>query len=83
MSFVYAWGNNPRRAELKGRLCTIVCVGRMQSCLLDFGAGELVVSSLRALRSEGEVVVARSGGIFISGQLALPGDIEIREAPLL
>ena len=55
--FVYVWGNNPRRAELKGRRCTIVTHGfRMYSVLVEFEGGERVVTSRRALRkAEAEV----------------------------
>lgn len=49
--FEYAWGNNARRAELKGRTCTIVAHGsRMYSVLVEFEDGERVVTSRRALR---------------------------------
>jgi hypothetical protein len=45
----YRWGNNPRRAQLKGRPCVIVCKGAKGSVLLRFvDNGELVVSSWRA-----------------------------------
>lgn len=47
---IYVWGNNPRRAELKGRRCRIVCVGTRQSALFEFENGERVVSSIRAAR---------------------------------
>lgn len=45
----YRWGNNPRRAELKGRECYVVAQGAMGSVLYRFiDTGELVVSSWRA-----------------------------------
>ena len=47
----YAWGNNPRRAELKGRRCHIVAKGRMGTVLLEFDNGERVTSSYRAVRT--------------------------------
>ena len=47
---VYRWGNNPRRAELKGRECVIVTKGRMGSVLVIFlDTGERVVTSWRAV----------------------------------
>ena len=50
---VFAWGNNPRRAELKGRRCVIVARGAMGSVLVEFlDTGEKVVTSRRALRRE-------------------------------
>lgn len=48
--YVYAWGNNARRAELKGRRCRIVARGRMRTVLVEFEDGERVTTSLRALR---------------------------------
>jgi len=49
---VYAWGNNPRRAELKGRACKVIVNGqRMNSCLVEFESGERVVVSRRSLRA--------------------------------
>jgi len=47
---VYLWGNNERRAELKGRYCVVEASGRMQSVLVRFlDNGERVVTSRRAL----------------------------------
>ena len=51
MAFIYSWGNNPRRAQLKGRLCLVLAIGRMKNVLLLFpDTGEKVVSDIRALR---------------------------------
>lgn len=48
----YAWGNNPRRAELKGRLCRVDARGRMNTVLVRFlDTGERVTTSRRALRA--------------------------------
>ena len=50
---VYAWGNNPRRAELKGRRCVVEARGRMGTVLVRFlDTGERVTTSYRALRME-------------------------------
>ena len=50
---VYAWGNNPRRAELKGRRCVVEARGRMGTVLVRFlDTGERVTTSYRALRTE-------------------------------
>ena len=46
----YAWGNNPVRARLKGRLCRIVARGTMGSVLVEFLDGERQIVSWRALR---------------------------------
>jgi hypothetical protein len=49
--FTFAWGNNPRRAELEGRRCRIVARGRMGTVLVRFeDSGEHVTCSFRALR---------------------------------
>lgn len=48
----YAWGNNSRRAELKGRECVIEARGRMRTVLVRFlDNGERVTTSVRALRT--------------------------------
>jgi hypothetical protein len=51
--YSFAWGNNPRRAELRGRSCVILVRGAMGSVLVRFvDTGEQVVTSGRALRRE-------------------------------
>lgn len=51
MIYVYAWGNNARRAELKGRHCELIASGRMSTVLVRFvDTGERVTTSRRALR---------------------------------
>lgn len=50
MIYVYRWGNNSRRAELKGRECVIEATGRMNTVLIRFlDTGERVTTSRRAL----------------------------------
>lgn len=47
----YAWGNNKRRAQLKGRHCVIVAAGTMNTVCVEFlDTGERVGTSRRALR---------------------------------
>jgi hypothetical protein len=47
---IFRWGNNARRAELKGRECEVVARGAMGSVLVRFlDDGELVVTSWRAI----------------------------------
>lgn len=47
----YAWGNNARRATLKGRRCVVEVRGTRRSSLVRFlDTGERVVTSARALR---------------------------------
>ena len=63
--YIYAWGNNPRRAELWGRRCVIEATGRMGTCLVRFlDTGELVTTSRRALRREfpTESAISRENG---------------------
>ena len=49
--YTYAWGNNAKRATMKGRKCVLLAVGNLGSCwirFLDNGQEEIV--SRRALR---------------------------------
>lgn len=49
--YVYAWGNNSRRADLKGRECVIEATGALGTALVRFmDTGERVTTSRRALR---------------------------------
>jgi hypothetical protein len=48
--FIFAWGNNSRRAELKGRKCRVLARGTMGTVLIKFANGEKVTTSYRALR---------------------------------
>ena len=47
---VYAWGNNSKRAMLKGRRCRLIARGSMNSILIEFENGERVVTSRYAVR---------------------------------
>lgn len=48
---IYRWGNNARRAELKGRACEILATGRKNSILVRFlDTGEKVVTSRYAVK---------------------------------
>ena len=51
MSHVYVWGNNAKRATLKGRRCRIVARGRMNSILVEFENGQREVTSRWAVRA--------------------------------
>jgi hypothetical protein len=46
----YTWGNNPKRATLKGRACRILLKGRMRSVMVEFENGQREIVSIRALR---------------------------------
>jgi hypothetical protein len=51
-TYIYAWGNNPKRATLKGRRCRVVIRGSFGSCLVEFlDKGQREVVSRRALRA--------------------------------
>lgn len=50
-AYVYVWGNNPRRAELKGRECIVLASGTMNSILVRFlDTGEQVLTSRNGIR---------------------------------
>jgi hypothetical protein len=49
---VYRWGNNTRRAELKGRLCRVLATGRKNTILVEFENGERVTTSRFAIREK-------------------------------
>ena len=52
-SYTFVWGNNPRRAALKGRRCRVLARGRMGTVLVEFlDTGERVTTSHRAIRLE-------------------------------
>ena len=49
--YVYRWGNNPVRAKMKGRICKVICRGKMNSCTIEFiDSGERCITSRNALR---------------------------------
>lgn len=53
--YIYTWGNNPKRAEMKGRVCRILTRSSMNSCLVQFEGGDKEIVSRNALRKwEGE-----------------------------
>lgn len=50
MTHVYRWGNNPKRATMKGRACRVIARGKMNSVLIEFGGGQREVVSRYAIR---------------------------------
>ena len=50
MKYVYGWGNNSKRKLLKGRVCTVLYRGKMNSCLVEFENGQRECISRNALR---------------------------------
>ena len=51
IKYKYCWGNNPKRAAMKGRMCRIIATGKMGSALIEFDNGQREISSRRALRA--------------------------------
>lgn len=55
VTHIFAWGNNPKRATLKGRACRVLVKARtMGSVLVEFDDGQREVVSRRALRRMGD-----------------------------
>lgn len=49
--YTFAWGNNSRRSQLKGRECVVEARGSMRTVLVRFlDTGERITTSWRALR---------------------------------
>jgi hypothetical protein len=48
--YIYTWGNNPKRATLKGRRCKVTARGGLNSCVVEFENGQSEVISRNALR---------------------------------
>jgi len=49
--YIYAWGNNPKRATMKGRACHLLKCLKMDSAFIRFlDNGQEEVTSRRALR---------------------------------
>jgi hypothetical protein len=47
---IYVWGNNPKRATLKGRRCRVIARGAKNSCLIEFEDGRREIVSRYAVR---------------------------------
>ena len=47
---VYTWGNNSKRATMKGRRCRPISFGKMNSALVEFENGQKEIVSRRAYR---------------------------------
>jgi hypothetical protein len=52
LTHTFTWGNNPKRATLKGRPCRILERGAMRSVMVEFENGQREIVSHRALRKE-------------------------------
>lgn len=53
---IYAWGNNPKRATLKGRKCCIVASGKMNSIMIEFENGQREIVSRRSVRKNESIL---------------------------
>jgi len=51
-SYVYRWGNNPKRATLKGRRCRVLARLAKNFALVEFETGQREVVSRNALWRE-------------------------------
>lgn len=48
---IYVWGNNAKRATMKGRACRVLARGRMNSVLIEFtDTGQQEIVSRYAVR---------------------------------
>jgi len=50
MKYRYNWGNNSKRATMKGKICEVIYRGKMNSCLIEFEDGKRECVSRNALR---------------------------------
>lgn len=50
MTHIFGWGNNPKRATMKGRPCRVIARGTMRSVLIEFADGQREIVSYRSLR---------------------------------
>lgn len=49
--YIYCWGNNEKRATMKGRECIVIARGKMNSCLIEFtDNGQREVTSRNSVR---------------------------------
>ena len=49
-TYIYTWGNNTKRTELKGRQCKLIARLSMNSAVVEFENGQREVISRNALR---------------------------------
>lgn len=50
MEYLYTWGNNTKRAMLKGQKCQVIARGSLNSALVEFEDGRREIISRNALR---------------------------------
>ena len=49
-NYVFAWANNPKRAEWKGLMCRMICRGKKNSVLIEFEDGRRECVSAYSIR---------------------------------
>ena len=60
----FSWGNNPKRATMKGRLCRITASGKMGSCEIEFENGRHEIVSRRSLRKARACFICGGDGVY-------------------
>ena len=50
MTHIFAWGNNSKRAQYKGKPCIVLARGRMGSIMIEFENGDRLITSRYAVR---------------------------------
>ena len=56
----FGWGNNAKRATMQGRICRVICRGKMNSAMIEFtDNGQREVVSRNALRKHNAPAEAR------------------------
>ena len=50
MIYIYPWGNNEKRATMKGKRFRVITRGKRNSALIEFEDGQKEVISRNALR---------------------------------
>ena len=50
--YIYQWGNNAKRAGLKGMRCRVIARGKMNTAMVKFETGQIEITSRNALKKE-------------------------------
>lgn len=50
LTHAYQWGNNSKRALMKGRPCRVLARGEMRSVMIEFPDGQREIVSFRSLK---------------------------------
>lgn len=62
-TYMYMWGNNAKRARMKGRLCVVLAQGALNSCMIRFkDNGQREIVSRNALRGVSTAPLRRVQG---------------------